>query len=121
MKKFYFLFLFSAITFMSQAQWNPNTSVNLAFSTSDVSDLQSLATSDGKTWIAFYTSSGGGYQMRAQLLDVNGFPLLGSNGVLVSNQKGLTIKDGILADVAPTILRRLGISAPMEMTGTSLV
>ncbi len=41
--------------------------------------------------------------------------------VLVSNQKGLTIKDGILADVAPTILRRLGISAPMEMTGTSLV
>jgi len=41
--------------------------------------------------------------------------------VLVSNQKGLTINDGILADVAPTILRRLGISAPMEMTGTSLV
>lgn len=41
--------------------------------------------------------------------------------VLVSNQKGLAIKDGILADVAPTILRRLGISAPMEMTGTSLV
>ena len=41
--------------------------------------------------------------------------------VLVSNQKGLTLKDGILADVAPTILRRLGISAPMEMTGTSLV
>ena len=41
--------------------------------------------------------------------------------VLVSNQKGLAIKEGILADVAPTILRRLGISAPMEMTGTSLV
>jgi 2,3-bisphosphoglycerate-independent phosphoglycerate mutase len=41
--------------------------------------------------------------------------------VLVSNQKGLTIKDGILADVAPTVLRRLGISTPMEMTGTSLV
>ena len=41
--------------------------------------------------------------------------------VLVSNQKGLKIKHGILADVAPTILRRLGISTPMEMTGTSLV
>ncbi len=41
--------------------------------------------------------------------------------VLVSNQKGLTIKSGILADVAPTILRRLGVSAPMEMTGNSLV
>ncbi len=41
--------------------------------------------------------------------------------VLVSNQKGLSIKNGILADVAPTILRRLGISTPMEMTGESLV
>lgn len=41
--------------------------------------------------------------------------------ILVSNQKGLKIHDGILADVAPTILRRLGISTPMEMTGTSLV
>jgi 2,3-bisphosphoglycerate-independent phosphoglycerate mutase len=41
--------------------------------------------------------------------------------VLVSNEKGLSLKDGILADVAPTILRRLGIAAPMEMTGNSLV
>lgn len=41
--------------------------------------------------------------------------------VLVSKENGLTIKDGILADVAPTILRRMGISSPMEMTGTSLV
>ena len=41
--------------------------------------------------------------------------------VLVSKEKGLSIKDGILADVAPTILRRMGIAAPMEMTGISLV
>jgi len=41
--------------------------------------------------------------------------------VLVSKENGLTIKDGILADVAPTILRRMGISSPIEMTGTSLV
>ncbi|MBI1836617.1 MAG: 2,3-bisphosphoglycerate-independent phosphoglycerate mutase [Flavobacteriia bacterium] len=41
--------------------------------------------------------------------------------ILISKEKGLTIKDGILADVAPTILRRMGISSPMEMTGTSLV
>ena len=41
--------------------------------------------------------------------------------VLVSNEKGLTIKDGILADVAPTILRRMGIAAPIEMTGHALV
>jgi 2,3-bisphosphoglycerate-independent phosphoglycerate mutase len=41
--------------------------------------------------------------------------------VLVSKEKGLKIKNGILADVAPTILRRMGIAAPIEMTGESLV
>ena len=41
--------------------------------------------------------------------------------ILVSNEKNLSIKDGILADVAPTILNRLGIASPMEMTGISLV
>jgi 2,3-bisphosphoglycerate-independent phosphoglycerate mutase len=41
--------------------------------------------------------------------------------ILVSNEKGLTLNNGILADVAPTILRRLGIAAPIEMTGSSLV
>ncbi len=41
--------------------------------------------------------------------------------VLVTKERGIKIKDGILADVAPTILRRLMIAAPMEMTGESLV
>jgi 2,3-bisphosphoglycerate-independent phosphoglycerate mutase len=41
--------------------------------------------------------------------------------ILVSREKGLTLKSGILADVAPTILRRLGIASPIEMTGHSLV
>jgi 2,3-bisphosphoglycerate-independent phosphoglycerate mutase len=41
--------------------------------------------------------------------------------ILVSNERDLVLKDGILADVAPTILRRMGIAAPIEMTGVSLV
>ncbi len=41
--------------------------------------------------------------------------------VLVSNDKNTTIQDGILADVAPTILSRLGIIQPKEMVGSSLV
>ena len=41
--------------------------------------------------------------------------------ILVTNDKNCHLKDGILADVAPTILRRLGIAAPIEMTGQSLV
>jgi 2,3-bisphosphoglycerate-independent phosphoglycerate mutase len=41
--------------------------------------------------------------------------------ILVSKERDLFLKDGILADVAPTILRRMGIAAPIEMTGVSLV
>lgn len=41
--------------------------------------------------------------------------------VLVTQEKGLVLNDGILADVAPTILRRLQIAAPLEMSGISLV
>ena len=31
------------------------------------------------------------------------------------------VKDGILADVAPTLLDMLGVPKPKEMTGTSLL
>ena len=41
--------------------------------------------------------------------------------ILVTREKTLTLAHGILADVAPTILRRMGIAAPIEMTGRSLV
>ena len=41
--------------------------------------------------------------------------------ILVTNDKHVTIKTGVLADVAPTILARLGLAAPIEMTGISLV
>jgi 2,3-bisphosphoglycerate-independent phosphoglycerate mutase len=40
--------------------------------------------------------------------------------VLVTNEE-VTLQDGILADVAPTILGRLGIATPIEMTGKNLV
>lgn len=41
--------------------------------------------------------------------------------VLVTEDKRLRLRNGILADVAPTILNRMGIAAPMEMTGDTLV
>ncbi len=41
--------------------------------------------------------------------------------VLISKDKNARIKDGILADIAPTILSRLGINSPKEMTGKVLV
>lgn len=41
--------------------------------------------------------------------------------VLVTEDMRLKLHNGILADVAPTILSRLGIASPMEMTGNSLI
>lgn len=41
--------------------------------------------------------------------------------ILVSKQKFQLKKTGILADVAPTLLEIMGLNAPMEMTGQSLL
>jgi len=41
--------------------------------------------------------------------------------VLVSSPPLKMVKDGVLGDIAPTILSLFGIEAPQEMTGNSLV
>ena len=41
--------------------------------------------------------------------------------VLVTEDASIQLKDGILADVAPTILQRFNVSIPSEMTGSSLL
>ncbi len=68
------------------AQWNTNTSENLLISGLPTADIQSAPTTDGKTWIAFYHENGGNYDMRAQLIDANGYKLLGPDGVVVDNK-----------------------------------
>jgi 2,3-bisphosphoglycerate-independent phosphoglycerate mutase len=41
--------------------------------------------------------------------------------ILVYGPEGVKLKDGRLADVAPTLLELMDIKAPAEMTGSSLV
>ena len=41
--------------------------------------------------------------------------------VYISNNKGATVENGILADVAPSLLHILGIEQPAEMTGHCLI
>jgi len=41
--------------------------------------------------------------------------------IILVTDDSIELRDGILADVAPTILGRLGIATPLEMTGTNLV
>ena len=86
MRKYILLFISTICFITASAQWNTNTSVNLELAALPVADMQSLTTGTGKTWIAFYHQNAGNYDMRAQLLDVNGVKLLGPNGVLVSNK-----------------------------------
>lgn len=82
---FVIFLIFTLIPGLSKAQWNPNTSVNLQISGLIVADMESVSTTDGKTWIAFYNQNGGNYDMRAQLIDADGYKLLGADGILVDN------------------------------------
>ena len=41
--------------------------------------------------------------------------------IVVVSDRVAKVKDGILADVAPTVLDLMGLAKPAEMTGESLV
>ena len=41
--------------------------------------------------------------------------------IIIINSDFKNIKDGILADIAPTILKIMNINSPSEMTANSLV
>lgn len=41
--------------------------------------------------------------------------------IFVSDKKGIQIENGILADVAPTLLNVMGLEVPAEMTGRNLI
>lgn len=86
MLRYLFLYLVLLFSTLAKAQWNPNTSVNLEVATLPMMDMQSLTTSTGRTWVAYYHNNNGNYDMRAQLLDVDGTKLLGPDGMLVDNQ-----------------------------------
>ena len=39
----------------------------------------------------------------------------------IITKKGLKLKEGVLGDIAPTILELMNIEKPIEMTGNSLI
>lgn len=41
--------------------------------------------------------------------------------IVVVSDRVKSVHDGILADVAPTVLRLMGLEQPAEMTGKALV
>ena len=56
--------------------------------------------------------------------DVDGKPFTAHTTNLVPvviTDKSIKIRDGILSDIAPTLLELLGVEVPVEMTSKSLI
>jgi len=83
--------LIIAICFFSitiNAQWTSNTEINTLVTSSEGGDMKALGTSSGKTYVVYWkaVSAPTNYELRLQILDVEGFQLLGEEGMLVSDE-----------------------------------
>jgi len=82
--------LIIAICFFSvtiNAQWTSNTEINTLVTSSEGGDMKALGTSSGKTYVVYWkaVSAPTNYELRLQILDVDGFQLLGEEGMVVSD------------------------------------
>jgi len=64
------------------AQWTPNTAVNTPVATGATDDLQAITGPSGRTYVAMFQPNTGGYSPRLQVLNEQGVPRLGSNGMV---------------------------------------
>lgn len=86
MKNLLKLFMFFVFITMN-AQWTTDTDLNTLVADSEVVDMKAIGTTEGKTYVVFWKSVGDpiNYELRLQILDVDGLQLLGSDGMLVSD------------------------------------
>jgi hypothetical protein len=68
-----------------EAQWNPNTAVNTPVATGSTDDLQAITGPSGRTYTAMFQPTGTGYSPRLQILNEQGVPRLGTNGLQFNN------------------------------------
>ena len=75
------------IVFAMSAQWTTDTDVNTMVVDSEGGDMMALSASNGNTYIVFWevVAPPENYELRLQILDVEGNQLLGTNGTLISN------------------------------------
>ncbi len=87
-----FLLFFLLVSGHLFAQWTPNTALNTLAANVNTDDMQTVATNDGRTYIAFWAPVSGPvyYEMRLQLLDTSGTPQFGTNGMVVDNSIGMS-------------------------------
>ena len=82
-----FLACFMVLSMTMAAQWTTDTEVNTLVSTLSSDDMKAVGASDGSTYIVFWHSVGApeNYELRLQVLNPSGEPILGDQGVLVSD------------------------------------
>jgi len=86
MKYLIALLLFFTVS-AGYAQWNIDTDVNTLVVDSEGGEMKAIGTSDGKTYVVFWkvVPPPTNYELRMQILDVDGSQLLGADGMLVSD------------------------------------
>jgi hypothetical protein len=86
MKKITLLFALLTV-FFANAQWTTDTAANTLVASSTPLGTQSIGTSNGGTYAVFWKNVGApvNIELRVQLLDVNGIPQFGPDGLLVSD------------------------------------
>jgi hypothetical protein len=85
--KYFAAFILVFTISIGNAQWTTDTDVNTLVAESEGGDMKAIGASDGKTYVVFWKSVSPptNYELRMQVLDVDGTQLLGSDGALVSN------------------------------------
>ncbi|WP_412985484.1 T9SS type A sorting domain-containing protein [Pontimicrobium sp. IMCC45349] len=86
MKKITLLIALFAI-FNVNAQWTTDTAANTLVASSNSSDMMSIGTSDGQTYVVFWKEVAApvNYELRVQLMDASGNQQFGADGMLISN------------------------------------
>ena len=70
-----------AVSWTAVAQWNPNTAINTPVATGTTDDLQAITGPSGRTYVAMFQPTTNGYSPRLQVLNDQGVPRLGTNGM----------------------------------------
>ncbi|MCC6865906.1 MAG: hypothetical protein IT280_07065 [Ignavibacteria bacterium] len=81
------IILLSIVTLNLHSQWNSNTAINtlICDENGEQSVTKLALCPDGSTYYSWFDHRGSGYAVYIQKLDVNGFTVFPSGGILVSN------------------------------------
>ncbi len=88
MKKIYALLSFLLMTGFASAQFSSDSTLNYAIhdlAGSEQSVPLTAATSSGNTYVSWFDISSGQYNLKMQLLDIDGMPLWGQGGIVISS------------------------------------